>query len=188
MFMKNRKRMNISCLCRIAKNVQRKSGAISHVRMNERTPLMQDQEGLYASESVWPLKPKSLTEVLDEALPPVWRDEKTGLPMHSHGVVVTNDNDGFEILMPSSKPCPCGRTVFDVPLANERRTHSMKPTRLFKGPLFPSKAKRPQPLNAADPVGRGVIDEEDFTNREAGRPTRKDLEMQRKSKEDHRGE
>lgn len=65
----------------------------------------------------------------------------------------------------------------------------MKPTRLFKGPLFPHRtSKRPQPLNAADPVARGVIDEEDFTNRKAGRPTRKDLEAQRRGKEDHRGE
>jgi hypothetical protein len=60
----------------------------------------------------------------------------------------------------------------------------MPTTRFFKGPLFPrSKAKKPTETFADSPVGRGVINEEDFTNQKAGRPTRKDLELQRKSKE-----
>jgi hypothetical protein len=59
----------------------------------------------------------------------------------------------------------------------------MKPTRLFKGPLFlPSNHARAlhEPLNAADPVAHGNIDEEDFLNRKAGRPTRKDMEATKK--------
>jgi len=57
------------------------------------------------------------------------------------------------------------------------------PEPMFKGPLFPSKAKRPRSLNASAPIARGVIDEEDFIDQRSGRPTRKDLEMQRKRKE-----
>ena len=55
---------------------------------------------------------------------------------------------------------------------------------IFKGPLFSHrKSKRPNETLTAFPVARGVVDEEDFLNQKAGRPTRKDLEMQRKSKE-----
>ena len=55
---------------------------------------------------------------------------------------------------------------------------------IFKGPLFPHrKSKRSNEVLASDPVAHGNINEEDFTNQKTGRPTRKDLEMQRKRKE-----
>lgn len=59
------------------------------------------------------------------------------------------------------------------------------PTHFFKGPTFYSPSNRARALNSptALPVAHGNIDEEDFTNQKAGRPTRKSLEMQRKRKE-----
>ena len=59
----------------------------------------------------------------------------------------------------------------------------MKPTRLFRGPLFPGKSGNIKVTLTGSPVAHGNIDSEDFTNRKAGRPTRKDLEAQRKRKE-----
>jgi len=65
----------------------------------------------------------------------------------------------------------------------------MKPIRLFKGPLFPSRRNTKPTRTLTDlPVGRGNIDESDFLNEKSGRPTRKDLDMQRKCKENKKDE
>ena len=58
----------------------------------------------------------------------------------------------------------------------------MPTTRFFKGPMFHSPSNRARALTAL-PVAHGVIGEDDFLNQKLGRPTRKDLELQRKSKE-----
>ena len=60
---------------------------------------------------------KSLKEVLDAAKPPVWRDEKTGRPMHRHGVDCVNVKGKQDFYMPDPSPCDCGREAFDIPLS-----------------------------------------------------------------------
>jgi hypothetical protein len=58
-------------------------------------------------------------------------------------------------------------------------------SRYFKGPLFaPHRKVKPSTETlASSPVAHGNIDEEDFLSKRTGRPTRKDLDMQRKDKE-----
>jgi len=69
----------------------------------------------------------------DQASKEIYRDPATGLPMHSHAIPVINANDGFDMLMPSSRPCPCGNNAFDVPYKqketplNETTAHLQRP-------------------------------------------------------------
>ena len=47
---------------------------------------------------------------------PIWRDEDTGLPMHSHSRPVIID--GFILLKSGEhRPCTCGNKACDVPLS-----------------------------------------------------------------------
>lgn len=45
---------------------------------------------------------------------PVWRDEKSGLPMHNHAIPV--EIDGITVCTSEYRPCNCGNRVFDIPL------------------------------------------------------------------------
>lgn len=50
----------------------------------------------------------------------IWRDEKTGLPMHSHPIAEpTTHDDGTMAwieIEPRHKPCSCSIRAYDVPL------------------------------------------------------------------------
>jgi len=85
--------------------------------------LMPDlEEGFYftePNESVWALRPKSLRDALEEAKQingPIWRDEKSGLPMHRHAIPSAS-NDGYDFDMPSPSRCSCGNKAYDIPLS-----------------------------------------------------------------------
>lgn len=56
----------------------------------------------------------------------IWRDEKTGLPMHSHPIAVpTRHDDGITTYIemePRHGPCDCKCRAYDVPLSAMQRS------------------------------------------------------------------
>lgn len=57
-------------------------------------------------------------ELVEQKFIPIWRDETTGFPMHSHGIPYLDKSLNIYLYwLPDYGPCHCGNKAWDIPLS-----------------------------------------------------------------------